>query len=153
MWNNIGQIAQRNVVTVREADDLVAAAKRMREQHVGYLIVAEPEASSQSLRPVGVLTDRDIVVAVIAKDIDPHALTVGDVMIREPVVVREDSPITSALQEMGRIGVRRMPVVGARGELLGVVSIDDVLETLADELGNIAGSIRHEQRFESAFRA
>lgn len=153
MTSNIGQICQRDVVTAAESDDLVAAAQRMRESHVGYLIVAEPDVSTHSLRPVGVLTDRDIVVAVIAKDIDPHALAVGDVMTREPVVVREEASVTEALKEMRRIGVRRMPVVGARGELRGVVSIDDVLETLAEELGNIAGSIRHEQRVEGVFRA
>lgn len=153
MSSNVGQICQRDVVTVRESDDLIAAAKRMRERHVGYLIVVEQDVGMRAVRPVGVLTDRDIVVAVVAKDVDARALKVGDVMTREPLVVRDDDSITAALQQMRRIGVRRMPVVGVHGELYGVVSIDDVLETLAAELDAIAGSIRHEQRVESAFRA
>lgn len=153
MSSNVGQICQRDVVTVRESDDLIAAAKRMRDGHVGYLIVVEQDVGMRAVRPVGVLTDRDIVVAVIAKDVDPGALKVGDVMTREPLVVRDDDSVTAALQQMRRIGVRRMPVVGVHGELYGVVSIDDVLETLAAELDAIAGSIRHEQRVESAFRA
>jgi CBS domain-containing protein len=152
MSRNIGLICQRDVVTIREADDLTAAAQRMREKHVGYLIVAEPDALDKALKPVGVLTDRDIVVAVVARGVDPHALKVGDVMTRKPVVITEDDSIEDSVREMRRIGVRRMPVISQGGNLVGVVSIDDVLETLAEELGNIAGTIRNEQRTESALR-
>jgi CBS domain-containing protein len=152
MSTSIGLICQRDVVTIRESEDLTAAAQRMREEHIGYLIVVEADQLDRSLRPVGVLTDRDIVIAVVAKGVDPHTLTVGDVMTRQPVVVTQDSSVRATLQEMRRIGVRRVPIVGARGDLVGMVSIDDILETLAEELGNIAGSIRKEQRTESAFR-
>jgi CBS domain-containing protein len=99
-----------------------------------------------------VLTDRDTVVAVVARDVDPHALKVSDVMTRKPVFITEDDSIEDSVREMRRIGVRRMPVIGQSGNLVGVVSIDDVLETLAEELGNIAGTIRNEQRAESALR-
>jgi len=149
---SIGDICQRNVVTIREYEDLTAAAQRMREEHVGYLVVAEPQVLDQTLKPVGVITDRDIVIAVVAKEVDPRTLKVGDVMTRQPVVASEDSSVSAALQEMRRIGVRRLPVIGRRGELLGVVSIDDLLETFAEELANIAGLIRNERRFERAFR-
>lgn len=153
MPENIGLICHRDVVTIRESDDLTTAAQRMREKHVGFLIVAEPDPLNQTLKPTGVLTDRDIVIAVVAKDVDAHALKAGDVMSQPPVVVTEDRQLGVALQEMRRAGVRRMPVVGEHGNLVGVISIDDVLETLAKELGDIAGSIRNEQRAESAFRA
>lgn len=152
MAKSIGDICQRNVVTIREYEDLTAAAQRMREEHVGYLVVAEPQVLDQTLKPVGVITDRDIVIAVVAKEVDPRTLKVGDVMTRQPVVASEDSSVSAALQEMRRIGVRRLPVIGRRGELLGVVSIDDLLETFAEELANIAGLIRNERRFERAFR-
>jgi len=101
---------------------------------------------------VGVLTDRDIVVTVVARETDPRSLRVGDVMTRQPVVAAEDDSITTALQEMRRIGVRRLPVVGRRGQLVGVLSLDDVLDGLAAELQNVAGSIRREQQVESALR-
>ena len=152
MAKSIGDICQRTVVTIREYEDLTAAAQRMREEHVGYLVVAEPQVLDQTLKPVGVITDRDIVIAVVAKEVDPRTLKVGDVMTRQPVVASEDSSVSAALQEMRRIGVRRLPVIGRRGELLGVVSIDDLLETFAEELANIAGLIRNERRFERAFR-
>lgn len=152
MSRSIGLICQRDVATIGESDDLTAAAKRMREEHVGYLIVAEPDALDKAHKPVGVLTDRDIVVAVVARGVDPGTLKVGDVMTRKPVVITEDDSIEDSVREMRRIGVRRMPVIGRSGNLVGVVSIDDILETLADELGNIAGTIRNEQRAESAFR-
>jgi CBS domain-containing protein len=71
---NVGEICVRNVVTVREFDGLVQAAELMREQHVGYLIVAAPKVDASGLVPVGVLTDRDIVVSVLAKNTDPRAL-------------------------------------------------------------------------------
>jgi len=124
----------------------------MREKHIGYLVVVDPEVVDQSLRPVGVLTDRDIVVSVVARETDPRALRVGDVMTQQPVTVGSAEPVERALREMRRIGVRRLPVVGQRGELIGVLSLDDVLEVLAGELQNIAGSIRNERAIEGSLR-
>lgn len=149
---NIGTICQRNVVTVRPFDDLTAAAQLMREKHIGYLVVAQPDLSASGLKPVGVLTDRDIVIAVVAGQTDPRTLRVEDVMTREPVTVPLSASIPAALQEMRRIGVRRMPVLGSRGELEGVLSLDDILDTLASELQDVAGAIRNEQRIETALR-
>ena len=124
----------------------------MREKHIGYLVVVDPEVVDQSLRPVGVLTDRDIVVSVVARETDPRALRVGDVMTQQPVTVGSAEPVERALREMRRIGVRRLPVVGQRGGLVGVLSLDDVLEVLAGELQNIAGSIRNERVIEGSLR-
>ncbi len=151
MAKNIGQICKRSVVTIRMSEDLTAAARSMREKHIGYLVVAEPQADGTT-KPVGVLTDRDIVIAVVAREVDAKTLTVGDVMTRKPTVVAEDVGIETALQDMRRIGVRRLPVVGMRGQLVGVLSLDDVLEALAEDLANIAGSIRNEQRIEGMLR-
>jgi CBS domain-containing protein len=149
---NVGSICRRNVVTIRPFDELTSAARLMRENHIGYLIVVEPAVGEAFFRPVGVLTDRDIVVAVVARETDPRTLTVGDVMTRQPVVVKEEDSSATALKEMRRIGVRRLPVVGERGRLVGVLSLDDVIDELAAELQHVAGSIRNEQRIESALR-
>lgn len=149
---DIGKICNRNVVTVREADELTRAARLMREKHIGYLIVAKPSLIDGTSTPVGVITDRDIVVAVVAKDADPRTLKVGDVMTRQPAVVEEGTSVSTALQIMRRIGVRRLPVIGSAGTLVGVLSLDDVLDSLAGELMDIAGSIRHEIRMEDALR-
>jgi len=149
---NAGEICKPNVVTVREFDELSAAARLMRERHVGYLIVVEPQPLDAKLKPVGVLTDRDIVVGVLARDADIRALRVGDVMTREPVVVDEDKSIAFALKEMRRIGVRRLPVVGSAGCLVGVLSLDDVIEVLAKELLGVSASIGSELRMEAELR-
>jgi CBS domain-containing protein len=148
---NIRDIYTHAPVTIRESEDLVAAARLMREHHIGYLVVVEPHVSG-SVKPVGVLTDRDIVVSVIAKGTDPRELRVGDVMTRKPVMIDESKSLAAALSEMRRIGVRRMPVVGAPGELLGVLSLDEVLDALAEELLAVVGSIRSELRQEAALR-
>jgi CBS domain-containing protein len=149
---NVGQICQRNVVTIRPFDELLAAAQLMREKHIGYLVVVEPALEDGTFKPVGVITDRDLVVGVLARGADPRLLSVGDLMTREPVVAQEDWSIAEALQEMRRIGVRRLPIVGMHEQLIGVLSLDDVLDTLASELQSVAGSIRSELLVEHALR-
>jgi CBS domain-containing protein len=149
---NVGDLCQRNPVTVRPTDDLTAAAKLMREQHVGYIVVVEPAVRESAFTPAGVLTDRDIVVAVVAREADPRTLFVGDVMTRGPVVAEEGESLGGALKKMRKIGVRRMPVVGKLQELVGVISIDDIIDALVGELEDVAGAIRSEQLIESALR-
>jgi CBS domain-containing protein len=149
---NVAKLCRRDVVTVRRFDELTKAAELMRERHVGYLVVVEPVPADGSFLPVGVLTDRDIVVAVVAREADPRALRVGDVMTQNPVVARDVDSVDHALETMRSIGVRRLPIVGERGQLIGVLSLDDVIDTLAGELSSVAGSIRKEQRIEGAFR-
>ncbi len=149
---NISTLMQRDVVTVRAFDELVAAAKVMRQRHVGYLIVTEPDLASGDEKPVGVITDRDIVVTVVAPGENPQALRVGDVMTRQPVTVQETEPVGTALREMRRIGVRRLPIVGTRGELRGVLSLDDVLDSLAGVFDDVKGTMRAGRRTEAALR-
>ncbi|HEV2285579.1 MAG TPA: CBS domain-containing protein [Steroidobacteraceae bacterium] len=148
----VSEICRRNPVTIRAAEELGTAAALMRERHIGYLIVVEPHPPYAAPRPVGVLTDRDLVVTVLAKGADMRLLKVGDVMTRDPVVVSEDGSLNAALAEMRRIGVRRIPVVDAVGQLVGVLALDEVLDALAQELLGVIGSIRTELRTESARR-
>lgn len=149
---NVAQLCSRNVISVRKTDELLAAARLMREHHVGYLVVIEPDFAGSTARPIGVLTDRDIVVGIVARGRDLRNLIVGDVMTQNPVVVDQFDSILTAVREMRRIGVRRMPVTGSLGELIGVLSLDDVLDSLAAELQNLAGAVRNEQRVETELR-
>lgn len=149
---NVAEICKQHVVTVREFDELSTATRLMREKHVGYLVVVEPLPLDAKLKPVGVLTDRDIVVSVLAKDVDPRSLRVRDVMTRMPVVVDEERSLAFALQEMRRIGVRRLPVTSGAGNLVGILSLDDIVDALAKQLQDVAGSIRGELRMEDALR-
>jgi CBS domain-containing protein len=149
---NIRNIYRRNPVTVRRSDELIKAAQLMREKHIGYLVVVEPDVVDGSERPVGVLTDRDIVITVVARETDPRSLRVGDLMTEKPVTASTADSIDKALHDMRRVGVRRLPVVGPGGELVGILSLDDVLDALAGELQNVAGSIRNEQVIEGTLR-
>ena len=149
---NVGDICARNLVTVSEFDDLTKAAELMRERHIGYLVVAGPKVGESGFLPVGVLTDRDIVVGVVAKNTDPRTLRVGDLMTRQPVIVDERASLPEALGEMRRIGVRRIPVTDHRGLLVGVLSLDEILGALAEELADVAGSVRKEVTVEKALR-
>jgi CBS domain-containing protein len=147
------KLCRHNAVTISPREDLIAAARLMRERHVGYLVVTEPVFADGEQRPIGVLTDRDIVVKVLAKERDPRTLRVGDVMTRDPVLAMATDPLAGVLASMRRIGVRRIPVVGHRGQLIGVLSFDEVIDALSGELSDVAGSIRNEQQTEEALGA
>ena len=149
---NAGHVCQHQVITVREREDLTTAAHLMREKHVGCLVVAEPVGQSGRQKVVGMLTDRDIVVAVLAREVDARTLKVGDVMTRDPLLAEEGQSLDAVLRHMREVGVRRVPVVDQLGFLIGVLSLDDVLEALAEQLMNVAGSIRSELRAERFVR-
>jgi CBS domain-containing protein len=151
--DKVGSIGRQNAITTHPRADLTSAARSMRENHIGYLIVTELDVASPKERPVGVLTDRDIVISVVAREADPKSLRVEDVMTRNPVVVREDSTLGAAVREMRRIGVRRLPIVDGLGHLVGVLSLDDVLATLASEFSDVAASIQSEIKIERAMRS
>lgn len=146
----VGDICTRNVVTVPEFEELMAVAQLMRKKHIGYLVVAEPSVADGTVTPVGVITDRDIVIRVLAREAEVRSLKAGDVMTRQPILTTEDSSVSVALHYMREIGVRRLPVVDALGRLSGVLSLDDVLDALAEELMDVANSIRHELKVEDA---
>jgi CBS domain-containing protein len=143
-------LCNHNVATIDRNSGVVDAAALMREEHVGDLIVVEERGGRRV--PVGILTDRGIVVAVVAKRVAANDVTVGDAMTAELLTVREDNGVEHALREMRRVGVRRAPVVDGSGSLIGVLSIDDVIDHLAVQLGHIADIIRAGQRAETDHR-
>jgi len=128
---NAHELCTRNVVTVRRHEELGTAAWMMRERNVGCLVVVEPAGAMGGERPIGMLTDRDIVTNVIVRDADPRAVSVEDVMTRHPVTVWTTSSIDDALQRMREGRVRRVPVVDERGRLAGILALDDIFEYLA----------------------
>jgi CBS domain-containing protein len=147
---NTYELCQRHVVTVRRHEELTAAARMMRERNVGCLVVVEPAGAMGGERPVGMLTDRDIVTTVIARNSVLQGLVVDDVMTRNPVSVSAHSTIDEALLRMRNGGVRRVPVVDDRGRLAGILALDDIFEHLAERLPVAAMPIRREQRHDMA---
>lgn len=147
----VGEICRRGAISVAHTEGIARAAELMRQHHVGFLIVHR--LGDDLRRPIGVLTDRDIVVEVLAKKVDPDALTVEDAMTREPLVANETEDLSDLLQAMRLAGVRRVPVVDLRGALTGVIAIDDAFDIITTFMCNITGSIKHEQRVERRVRA
>ena len=147
---NVGELCNREVVFAYRDTRLVEAARLMREHHVGSLL-AVVERHGERV-PVGILTDRDIVVAVVAKELDPRGLTVGDVMTGDLAMVREQDSIADAMRLMREKGIRRVPVITHKGTLAGLLTLDDMLEFAAEELGAFTGAIRQERSHEASLR-
>jgi CBS domain-containing protein len=147
---SVNAICNHNVATIERDRDVAEAAERMRQEHVGDLIVVEQRGPR--CVPIGILTDRDIVVSVVARRARPEEITVGDAMSSKLLTVKEHNGIELALREMRRYGVRRVPVVSDDGDLKGVLSIDDVIDHLAAQLGSIAEVIRLGQQTEARAR-
>lgn len=146
----IGEICSREVVFARRDESIAQAAQLMRQHHVGDVIVVDEHDGARV--PVGVLTDRDIVVEIVAKGVDPAAVTVADAMSAEVTTARENDGVYETIEHMREKGVRRVPVVNAKGALVGLVSIDDLLDLLGDEIGSLAKLVSREQKHERAHR-
>ena len=147
---NVGELCNREVVFARRDTGLVEGARLMRQHHIGALVVVDEQPAGRV--PVGMLTDRDIVVAAVAKEADPAKLTVGDVMSAGALVVREQDGVVDAMRVMREKGVRRLPVVKRDGTLAGVLAIDDVLELVAEEMDSFVHTLRAETARESRVR-
>jgi CBS domain-containing protein len=136
----IRDVAVHEPVTARPTDSIGTCARRMHDEHVGCLVVVE-ENDGEAF-PVGVLTDRDIAIEVVAFGLDPATMTAGDVMSERPAVVEEDDDLLDALAHMRERGVRRLPVVRPDGALSGMLALDNLLESLGEEIDGVLGVMR-----------
>jgi CBS domain-containing protein len=146
----VGEICNREVVVAEKALSVVHAAQLMRKHHVGDLVVVESRDGCK--HPVGIVTDRDIVVEVVAAEVNPESLKVGDIMGLDVATVRESEGLFEALRYMRDKGVRRMPVVDSAGGLVGILTLDDLLTLLAEEMTELAKLVSHERQRESIAR-
>lgn len=134
----------RQVVTIRGEDTLIEAARRMREHHVGALVVVETQGSVNA--PRGIITDRDLVISVLAVDPeDMHRLLVADVMSDELVTVPAGAPLEDAVDRMRAAGTRRLPVVDDAGALVGILTLDDLVDAAARQAGMLAAIVQTSQ--------
>ncbi|HEY7671651.1 MAG TPA: CBS domain-containing protein [Gammaproteobacteria bacterium] len=146
----VGNLCNHNVATVGSDATVAEAARRMREAHVGDLVVTEQRNGLTV--PIGMITDRDLVIEVLAAGVEPGALAIRDLMSRDIVTVHEDNGLEFALSEMRRRGLRRVPVVDAKNALIGILSVDDVIDHLARLLGHVADAYRIERHTEQKMR-
>ena len=144
---NVAEICTREVLMITAEQPLIDAARLMQRRQVGALVVIEER--DHSVRPVGMLTDRDIVCGQFAHRADVHCLTVAEVMAAPAATVTEDQSLEDAIAVLRARAVRRAPVVGSTGELVGIVTMDDLLPALARELnvlGQLIGSRARRER-------
>jgi CBS domain-containing protein len=145
----IGEICTVQTVYCEREETVQGAAALMRKHHVGDLIVVEPNGERV---PVGIVTDRDIVVSVIALGLDPASLLVGDIMSDDLLTTSENDDVYETIERMRSRGIRRVPVVNSAGGLTGIVSADDLLEFLAEEMGELSRISSHQQSHEKRAR-
>jgi CBS domain-containing protein len=143
----VGSICKRSVVAVPKGETIVDVAKRMRMLHVGTVIVIEDRKGKHF--PVGILTDRDIVLTIVASE--PHhlpSILVRDVINDNLLSAHEDTSLADAVKMMQERGVRRLPIVDYEGALVGIVTADDVIRFLAEQLNQVVQMMNHEEQVE-----
>ncbi|WP_437768439.1 CBS domain-containing protein [Sorangium sp. So ce281] len=133
------EFCRRDVVTVRPEASVGVAAELLVDQGVGALVVV-----ADGTRPVGVVTDRDLVLRVMAAERDPERTTVADVMSQPAITAGPLDRLEATTARMRELGVRRMPVVSPDGELIGLLSADDLIDLFGRELHDLGEAVRKE---------
>jgi len=133
---SLERFCREPVVTIQPKQSIHDAARMMRDRHVGAVVVVDDD------RPVGIVTDRDIVVRGIIEGRDPNTTPVRDVMSGNPTVARSDQKIDDAVIAIRTAGVRRLPIVNAAGKVIGIVTLDDLVVLMAGELNLVAGAVQ-----------
>jgi CBS domain-containing protein len=146
----ISEVCNREVVIVQPGDSALEAARLMRQHHVGDVLIVEDRGGRRV--PVGIVTDRDLVLEVMAQELDPASIRVSDMVLSELVTIGEGAGLFEAIEYMHARGVRRLPVVDGAGGLVGILTLDDLIELLADEMAALAKLVRHEQKKEGTSR-
>jgi CBS domain-containing protein len=139
----ISEFCNREVVFATRKTSIPEAAQLMRQYHVGDLVVVD-EVDGRRV-PVGIVTDRDIIIEIIAKSLNMDEFSVGDIMGPQLISVREDEGVFETIRLMRAKGIRRIPVVNQEGGLEGIVSADDILDLLAEEMAELAKLAPREQ--------
>lgn len=136
---SVGKIATRVVVTASPTESVLAVARRMEDANVGCVVVVD-----EDMEPVGIVTDRDIVIRGVSKELRLNETEISSVMTRDVRTVDESTPIDEAVATMGSAGARRLVVTDEESRLVGVLSVDDVVELLVEEADAIGKLIRKE---------
>lgn len=146
----IGTICNREVITVQRDATVLHASVLMRQYHVGDVVVIKNRKNKTV--PIGIVTDRDIVVELVATELDCKVITVGDIIITKLIVVKDSAGVFEAIQLMANKGVRRLPVVDDDGGLVGIITLDDLLLLLSKELAALNKLVTREQKNEATKR-
>jgi len=144
-----GDLCIRQVVSATADMPVMELTRLMRNKHVGSVVVVDKGAAR---KPIGIVTDRDIVVDVLAEGVDPAKITVGDIMSGAPVISHQDEDAMWALKLMRDKGIRRLPIVDGTGALVGILALDDLMQHLGNALADVAQLIGSERLEENSRR-
>lgn len=146
----VGEYCNREVVVIEQEDSVTKAARIMREYHVGDVVIVRSQQGKQI--PVGILTDRDIALEIVAKAVDAETVSAGDAMSYELTTVNEDDDIMHAIEIMRDKGIRRLPVVDLDETLVGILTVDDVLDLFSEVFIDIVHLVDRQRRHEASTR-
>lgn len=146
----VGEFCNREVVIAPQDMTVLEAARLMRQYHVGNVVVVEKRENQSS--PVGILTDRDIVVELLAEEVDISLLSIGEVMTFELVTAGEKDDVIETIKKMKQKGIRRIPVVDEKSYLTGILAVEDLIELIAEQLGDLVNLFRRGERQEAEKR-
>ncbi len=138
---NIASLCKRPIVSIEAHAKLRDAARLMREQHVGALVVTVAQEAGREVA-LGIVTDRDLAIEVLSRDLAPGEVNVGALAKRELVSVPGSQGVSEAVAVMREAGVRRLLVTDDAGRLTGFISFDDLLDALATDVAGLAGAVR-----------
>ncbi len=146
----VGEFCNREVVVIEEERSVTEAAVVMREYHVGDVVIVRAEYGKQI--PVGILTDRDIALGIVANGTDPDSVSVGDAMSFNLTTVAEDDDLMHVIEVMRENGIRRVPVIDPNEALVGILTVDDVLDLLSEILIDLAHLVDRQKKRETKTR-
>ncbi len=148
---SVGKVCNRNVVIIDRQSSVQDAVRLMREYHVGDVVVVDEQDGKRV--PVGILTDRDIVIELDAPQLKLDEFTVNDVMSWELMTVSEDDELLQAIEMMQTKKVRRAPVVNSEGVLVGILTADDLVELIGEMLTSLSKLVTRQQQRERSRRS
>ncbi|AHE67014.1 CBS domain-containing protein [Legionella oakridgensis] len=147
----VGEFCNREVIVIYSDESVMTAAKLMRKHHVGNVILVEKHDDFR--KPIGIITDRDLVIEVMVPKISPEDLVVRDLITGPLLTIGEEDSLYDALDLMRIKGIRRLPVIGKQGELVGIITIDDITDLLTEMLGRVAGVVEQQRHIETLSRS
>ncbi|WED42671.1 CBS domain-containing protein [Legionella cardiaca] len=146
----VGQFCNREVVMMHGDESVKVAAALMRSHHVGDVVLVEEKEGKKF--PIGIISDRDLVVEVMVPGLKPEELAASDIITHSLFVVHEDDSLFDALDLMREKAIRRLPVIDADEVLIGIITLDDITDLLAEMLGNVADVVERQRELETKQR-
>ncbi len=138
-------VSKDQLVSIEANAPVLEAAQQMLKHHVGNIVVTDSKAGKK--KAVGIVTDRDLTIAGLARNLDPKTTTVQEVMNKSLTTVTENEEIFSMIAKMKENGVNRLPILNSSGEVMGIVTSKKLVQVLVQGLQELSAlSIQQHQK-------